>query len=36
MEGFYHFRREDGSVFRAPIPRFLLQAPPEVLGAYLA
>ena len=26
MEGFYHFRREDGSVFRAEIPRFLLQA----------
>ena len=28
MEGYYHFRREDGSVFRAEIPRFLLQAPP--------
>jgi len=27
MEGFYHFRREDGSVFRATIPRFHLQAP---------
>ncbi len=27
MEGFYHFRREDGSVFRAPIPRFALRAP---------
>ncbi|MFQ5689250.1 MAG: Co2+/Mg2+ efflux protein ApaG [Gemmatimonadota bacterium] len=27
MEGFYHFRREDGSTFRAPIPRFTLQAP---------
>ena len=35
MEGSYEFRREDGSVFRAPIPRFLLQAPPEVVGAYL-
>ena len=28
MEGHYHFRREDGSVFRARIPRFRLQAPP--------
>lgn len=27
MEGFYHFRREDGSVFRAPIPRFELRVP---------
>ncbi len=27
MEGFYHFRREDGSVFRAPIPRFVLRVP---------
>ncbi len=36
MEGFYHFRRDDGSVFRAPIPRFLLQAPPEATGGYLA
>lgn len=35
MEGFYHFRREDGSVFRAPIPRFYLQAPPGT-GSYLA
>jgi ApaG protein len=35
MEGFYHFRREDGSVFRAPIPRFFLQAPPGT-GSYLA
>ena len=29
MEGHYHFRREDGSVFRAEIPRFQLQAPPD-------
>ena len=29
MEGYYHFRREDGSVFRARIPRFMLQAPPD-------
>jgi ApaG protein len=36
MEGFYHFRRADRSVFRAPIPRFLLQAPPDAFGAYLA
>lgn len=27
MEGFYHFRRADGSVFRATIPRFHLIAP---------
>ena len=32
MEGFYHFRRRDGSVFRAPIPRFHLTAPPEAVG----
>ncbi|MGH7540077.1 MAG: Co2+/Mg2+ efflux protein ApaG [Gemmatimonadota bacterium] len=36
MEGFYHFRRRDGSVFRAPIPRFRLQAPLESGGGYLA
>ena len=36
MEGFYHFRREDGSIFRAAIPRFVLHAPPEAVGAYLA
>jgi ApaG protein len=36
MEGFYHFRREDHSVFRVPIPLFLLQAPPDAVGAYLA
>lgn len=29
MEGYYHFRRADGSVFRAEIPRFLLQAPAQ-------
>ncbi|MFQ5678891.1 MAG: Co2+/Mg2+ efflux protein ApaG [Gemmatimonadota bacterium] len=27
MDGFYHFRRADGSTFRARIPRFELQAP---------
>ncbi|MYG19511.1 MAG: ApaG domain, partial [Gemmatimonadales bacterium] len=32
MEGFYHFRRRDGSVFRAPIPRFQFTAPPEAVG----
>lgn len=36
MEGFYHFRRGDGAVFKAPIPRFVLQAPPEAAGGYLA
>ncbi len=36
MEGFYHFRRGDGTVFRAEIPRFVLHAPPEAVGAYLA
>ena len=29
MEGYYHFRRTNGSVFRAEIPRFLLQVPPR-------
>ena len=29
MEGYYHFRREDGSVFRAEIPRFPLRAPSQ-------
>lgn len=29
MEGYYHFRREDGSVFRAEIPRFPLLAPAQ-------
>jgi len=29
MEGYYHFRRADGSVFRAEIPRFLLRAPSQ-------
>ena len=32
MEGFYHFRRRDGSVFRAPVPRFHFTAPPEAVG----
>jgi len=32
MAGFYHFRRRDGSVFRAPIPRFHFHAPPEAVG----
>ncbi len=32
MEGFYHFRRRDGSVFRAPVPRFHFAAPPEAVG----
>ena len=32
MEGFYHFRRRDGSVFRAPVPRFHFHAPPEAVG----
>lgn len=36
MDGFYHFRRGDGSVFRAPIPRFHLQAPLDADGGYLA
>ena len=27
MEGFYHFRRRDGSIFRAEIPRFVFRAP---------
>ena len=27
MEGFFHFRREDGSVFRARIERFELRVP---------
>lgn len=36
MDGFYHFRRGDGSVFRAPIPRFLLHAPLDAGGGYLA
>ncbi|HEX5726640.1 MAG TPA: Co2+/Mg2+ efflux protein ApaG [Longimicrobiaceae bacterium] len=25
MEGFYEFQRPDGSVFKAPVPRFLLR-----------
>ncbi|WP_419161462.1 Co2+/Mg2+ efflux protein ApaG [Candidatus Palauibacter sp.] len=35
MEGFYHFRRRNGSVFRAPIPRFHFHAPPEAVGTLL-
>ncbi len=35
MEGYYHFRRRDGSVFRAPIPRFHFRAPPEGSGPLL-
>ena len=35
MEGFYPFRRADNSLFRAPIPRFLLYAPPDALDARL-
>jgi ApaG protein len=35
MDGFYHFRRGDGSVFRAPIPRFQLQAPLDATGDHL-
>ena len=31
MEGYYHFREADGSVFRAEIPRCLLRTPPGVL-----
>ena len=33
MEGYYHFRRSDGSVFRARIPRFHLRAPSGDMGA---
>lgn len=36
MEGFYHFKRDDGSIFRAPIPRFHLHAPPEAAGMRLS
>ena len=32
MEGYYHFRRSDGSVFRARIPRFQLRAPASDAG----
>ncbi|MDH3733499.1 MAG: Co2+/Mg2+ efflux protein ApaG [Gemmatimonadota bacterium] len=35
MEGFYHFRRDDGSVFKAAIPRFELQVPPGDGGTFL-
>lgn len=36
MEGYYHFRRADGSVFRARIPRFLLEAPSQGGATHLA
>lgn len=36
MEGFYHFRRRDGSMFRAPIPRFHFHAPPDAVGTLFA
>jgi ApaG protein len=36
MEGFYHFRRDDGSVFRSPIPRFTLRATPGPPGGHYA
>ena len=32
MEGFYHFRKQEGDVFRAPIPRFVLEAPRDGTG----
>ena len=32
MEGYYHFRRDDGSVFRARIPRFHLRVPSSDAG----
>ena len=32
MEGFYHFRRLDGSVFRVPIPRFHLHGLSDTLN----
>lgn len=35
MEGFYHFRRDDGSVFKAAIPRFEFLVPPADGGAFL-
>ncbi len=35
MEGFYHFRKEDGSTFRAPIPRFHFHAPPDESGTLI-
>ncbi|MDX1394863.1 MAG: Co2+/Mg2+ efflux protein ApaG [Gemmatimonadota bacterium] len=34
MEGFYHFRRDDGSQFRAPIPRFVFHVPPGEGGTF--
>ena len=36
MEGYYHFRRSDGSVFRAEIPRFLLRAPSRGSATHFA
>jgi ApaG protein len=35
MEGFYHFRRDDGSVFKAAIPRFEFLVPPGDGGTFL-
>ena len=32
MEGYYHFRENDGSVFRAELPRCLLRTPPGALS----
>lgn len=34
MEGFYHFRRNDGTVFKSAIPRFNFHAPPADGGAF--
>jgi ApaG protein len=35
MEGFDHFRRDDGSRFKAAIPRFDLRVPPDEGGTFL-
>jgi ApaG protein len=34
MEGFYHFRRDDGSQFKSAIPRFDFQVPPDEGGTF--
>ena len=34
MEGFYHFRRDDGSVFKSAIPRFEFRVPPDDGGVF--
>lgn len=34
MEGFYHFRRDDGSEFKAAIPRFAFHVPPDDGGTF--